>query len=282
MNLPDTSEDHVPVGSAKVGRAAKTSDGILVGVGIVDHNVCRIVGLDSGGEICVNLNAVVQILSFDSEKKRTEPLERVEVTANPEEVNLGQSCLLLGVVHSVPDGLEDGGEGCHTDTSTDEDRDFILEDIFRGRTKGAVDVDSGEDTTDSWVDFGLAACKTDNLTSIASILLLAPITAQRLGKLLGEVTNATHVDGDVVLLGGAGQSKGVVLPERHGWAAEEDVLTSSCLGVLLLHLDLANVAGVLDDLGDECPVTTSHLTRNTLSQVAETTVHPELPKDSNG
>lgn len=56
------------------------------------------------------------------------------------------------------------------------------------------------------------------------------------------------MDGDVVLLGGAGQRKGVILPQRDRRAAEEDVLSSPSLGVLLLDLNLADVAGVLDDL----------------------------------
>lgn len=40
----------------------------------------------------------------------------------------------------------------------------------------------------------------------------------------------------------------MVLPNRNFWTAEEDVLTGSCLGVLLLDLDLNDVAGVLHDL----------------------------------
>lgn len=52
--------------------------------------------------------------------------------------------------------------------------------------------------------------------------------------------------------------------------------------MLLLHLDLANVAGVLNNLCDVCPVAAAHLTSNTLSQVDEAAVHPVLPEDSNG
>lgn len=56
------------------------------------------------------------------------------------------------------------------------------------------------------------------------------------------------MDRDVVLLGRARQRERVVLPQRHGRAAEEDVLSRARLGVLLLDLDLAHVARVLDDL----------------------------------
>jgi hypothetical protein len=50
--------------------------------------------------------------------------------------------------------------------------------------------------------------------------------------------------------------------------------------VLLLDLDLADVAGVVDDLGDICLVATADLTGNSLSQVRESTVHPVLPEDT--
>lgn len=51
MNLADGLEDHVPVGATEVGRRAQASDGILFGIGIVDHDVGSIVGFDPGGEI---------------------------------------------------------------------------------------------------------------------------------------------------------------------------------------------------------------------------------------
>lgn len=47
----DALEDHVPVGPAKICRCSQTSDGVLLGVCIVDHDVRRVVGLDLGGEI---------------------------------------------------------------------------------------------------------------------------------------------------------------------------------------------------------------------------------------
>jgi hypothetical protein len=51
--------------------------------------------------------------------------------------------------------------------------------------------------------------------------------------------------------------------------------------VLLLDLDLADVAGVVDDLGDVCLVASAHLTGNSLGQVCKSTVHPVLPEDTN-
>lgn len=51
MDLADRAEDKVPVGAAKVCRRAEPGDGVLFGVGVVNHDVCRLVGLEFGGQI---------------------------------------------------------------------------------------------------------------------------------------------------------------------------------------------------------------------------------------
>lgn len=56
MDLADRFEDHIPVGAAKVGGCAKTSDGVLFGVGIVDHNVRCVVCFDLGSEVLENMS----------------------------------------------------------------------------------------------------------------------------------------------------------------------------------------------------------------------------------
>lgn len=87
--------------------------------------------------------------------------------------------------------------------------------------------------------------------------------------------------GDVVLLGRRREGEGVVLPDRDLRATEEDVLTSTRRGVLLLNLDLADVAGVVDDLGHVGLVSSTHLTRNAFGKVGKSAVHPILPEDTN-
>lgn len=105
MDLANRLKDHVPVWTAEVGRCAKTSDSVLFGIGIVDHDVRCIICFDLGSEVLeimsvsefkgkkrgthsVNLNVVVNILSLDSQKQRSEPFERSKISADPEEVNL--------------------------------------------------------------------------------------------------------------------------------------------------------------------------------------------------
>jgi hypothetical protein len=53
VDFADGFENHVPVGAAEVCGCAETGDGVLFGVGIVDHDVGCVVGLDLGGEVLV-------------------------------------------------------------------------------------------------------------------------------------------------------------------------------------------------------------------------------------
>lgn len=143
VQLPDAAEDHVPVGAAEVGGAAEARDGVLVGVGVVDHDVGGVVSLDLGRQVGVDLDAAVDVLGLDGQQQRPEPLERAEVAADPEEVHLGQPRLLLRVVHPVPDGLEDRRERRHADARSAQHRHLVLEHVLRGRPEGAVDVHPG-------------------------------------------------------------------------------------------------------------------------------------------
>ena len=72
----------------------------------------------------------------------------------------------------------------------------------------------------------------------------------------------------------------MVLPDADLRAAEEDVLTRARCGVFFLDLDLADVAGVVDDFGNIRFVSSTHLTRDTLGKVCKSAIHPVLPEDA--
>jgi hypothetical protein len=91
----------------------------------------------------VDLNVVIDILGFDSQEERSEPLKRAEISADPKEVDLPQARTTLGVVHPIPDTLQDGGKWRDTNTGTDQHGNFKLKHIFRCRAKWSVDVHSG-------------------------------------------------------------------------------------------------------------------------------------------
>lgn len=85
VDLANRFEDHIPIWAAEVGGGAETSDGVFVGVGVVDHDVCCVFGADFRGEVLwfmslvfieakngltrgtysMNLNRVIHVLRFD-------------------------------------------------------------------------------------------------------------------------------------------------------------------------------------------------------------------------
>lgn len=282
VQLADALEDHVPVGAAKVGRAAEARDGVGFSVGVVDHDVGRVVALNLGREVGVNLDAVLDVLRLDGHEQRAEPLKGAKVAADPEEVDLGQPRLLLRVVHAVPDGLEDRGKRRDADAGADEDGHLVLEDVLGRGAKGPVNVDAREHAVQRRVDAVGGLLRGLDADHLARVAPLPPLAAQSGRDGHGEVALAAHVDGDVVLLGRAGEREGVVLPERDGGAAEEDVLAGARLCVLLFDLNLADLARVLDDLCYVRLVAAADLAGDALGQVAEAAVHPKLPKDANG
>jgi hypothetical protein len=196
----------------------------------------------------------------------------------------------LRVVHAVPNTLEDGGERCNTNTGTAKYCNFELEHVLRCGTERSVNVDTGQNLAQSNLLARYA------LVSLFTGCLLLRAAAEGLSKSSGEVADHTDVNRDVVFLGCASKREGVVLPDGDFRAAQENVLdllaennvakvdctylSSTGRGVLLLDLNLTNVARVLDDLGDVRLVASSDLTRDTLSQVRESTVHPVLPEDT--
>lgn len=152
MNLPYTLINHIPIRPPKVRRRSESRNSITIRIRIIDHDIRRVIHLDLRRQVRVDLNMVIHILRFDSKQQRAEPFEGAEITTDPEEIHFAETGLLLWVVHAVPDGFQDGGEGCDADSGADEHGDFEFEDVFGGGAEGAVDVDSREDAADGGVD----------------------------------------------------------------------------------------------------------------------------------
>lgn len=74
----------------------------------------------------------------------------------------------------------------------------------------------------------------------------------------------------------------ITLAEAKTEKRQRNYLSSLRLGVLLLDLDFADIAGVLNNLGNVCLVLPAHFTCYSLGQVEETTVHPILPENTDG
>lgn len=103
VNLSNTLEHHIPIRTTEIGRCSQSRNGISVRVGIINHDVCRIINLDLGSQVGVDLDVIIHILCFNREEKTAEPFERAKITTDPEEVDFAETGLLLGIVHAVPD-----------------------------------------------------------------------------------------------------------------------------------------------------------------------------------
>lgn len=155
---------------------------------------------------------MIHVLRLNSQKQASEPFERAKVTADPEEVDFSESSLALRIVHSVPDALENGREWCHANTSTNKDGNLEFEDVFRGTAEWSIDVDSWENASQTWVNTIFVDALDDGAAVRTLVTFSLPFAAENSGELPGEIADHTHVDGDVVLLRGAGKREWVILP----------------------------------------------------------------------
>ena len=153
MNLADTSKDGVPVRATEIGGRPQTGDDVCFAVGVVDHDVRGVVGFDASGEVLryhlsclkkyarreqkgvrtygMNLNIAVDILGFNSHEKRPKPFKRAIVTTNPEEVDFAQARPSTpGIIHAVPNALEDRCEWRDTDPCSNENGHLVLGHVF--------------------------------------------------------------------------------------------------------------------------------------------------------
>lgn len=251
VNLADRLEHRVPVRSSEIGWRAQARDGVLVRIRVVDHDVGRVISLDLGREVLwepsvsidllervwvwtgastyrVDLDVAVHILRFDGHEQRPEPFERSKVSAHPEEIHFPEPGLLLGVIHPIPDALEDRSKGGHSDARAHEHGHFVFENILRRAAKGSIHIDAGEDFANRRIH-ARASCSvihTNNGRALRSLFLPTPLelASKCFAKRLGEITHAADVHGNVVLLGSTGQGEWMVLPNGYLWAAEKDVL----------------------------------------------------------
>jgi hypothetical protein len=51
VDLADRFENHIPVWATEIGGCAETGDGVLLCIGVVDHDVCCVVDADFSCEV---------------------------------------------------------------------------------------------------------------------------------------------------------------------------------------------------------------------------------------
>lgn len=246
MESADRFERSIPIWTTEVRRCTETCNCVVVGVGVIDHDVCRIILFDLGGKILTqtlvskgsrlvgerayrqNLDMIIHILSFNSHEQRPKPLKRSKVLAHPEEIHLPKSSLLAWIIHPVPNTLEDRGERGNANACTDKYCNLILENILRGAAERTVNVDSRHNSSDSWIHVGTGCVLVDayNCRPIDTlcIIILLEVTAESLAQCLGKIADTPDMDGEVVLLRCASECEWVILPDGYLRTAEQDVL----------------------------------------------------------
>ena len=170
----------------------------------------------------------------------------------------------------MPDVLENGCPRSNTDTGTNENRDFILENVFSGGTIRPIDTEARHllsilksnlihtHRVNSIVKLGLSATGTESIT-----------------QGLGEITNLANVNRDIRVEGARGDCKRVPLVLRDGGDLKEEPLASLVSERGLVKLDLNNIVRVANDAGDFGLPASSNLAVDALNHVK--TASPELP-----
>lgn len=75
MHCSNTLEYSIPIWSTEICGCEETSNSILLSICIVNHDICRIIGLNLCGQVCMDLDEMPNILSLYCQKQGTEPLE---------------------------------------------------------------------------------------------------------------------------------------------------------------------------------------------------------------
>lgn len=175
-------------------------------------------------------------LGFERGEERLKPFEGGSVFADPDEFDTAETLGRVGAETEVVDGLENRGPRCYTNTSTDEDSDFVLEDVFCGGSIGSIDLEAGH---------SLAVLKR-NLVHAHGVELIVQLRlrlsgTKSIGKSASKVTNLADVDGDVGVVGARCDRKGMPLVVADLRAVEEEPLSWLVLHAGLSELDLHSV-----------------------------------------
>ena len=144
------------------------------------------------------------------------------------------------------DGLENRGPGRDTDTGTDEDCDFVLEDVLCRGSVGTVNAESGH----------LLTVLKRNLVHAHGVELVVKLglrltSAESISKSAGEITDLTDVNRNVRVIGAGGNGKWMPLVVTDIRAVEEKPLSRLVLHAGLGELNLNSICSLLVGLFDK-------------------------------
>lgn len=199
-----------------------------------------------------------------------EPLEGTSVLANPDELNTTKTSRRVGRVAQMPDVLENRSPRSYTNTSTDEDSNFVLKNILSRGTVRSINAEARHLLAVLQSDF-VHAHGVDTIVE----LRLSRASTECVTESAGEVTNLTHVNRDVGVEWARGDGKGVPLVLGDRGHLKEEPLTSLILERGLVELNLDDIVRVADDTGDLGFAAGADLTPETFNEIETTS--PQLP-----
>lgn len=135
-----------------------------------------------------------------------EPFKRASVLADPDELNTTKTSGRVRGVSEMPDVLQNGSPRSNTNTSSDEDSNFVLKDILSRSSIGAVNTQSRHLLAVLQSDF----VHTHGVNTVVE-LGLSGTSTESVSQLAGEVTDLANVDGDIGIERARGDGEGVPL-----------------------------------------------------------------------
>lgn len=276
-------EEASEVGTSKVSSGLEFGERINIGTNTVQHDVVGSVVVELLGEVGVDLQELVTIatrkvggflrLSLERREEDLEPFEGGGVFANPDEFDTSETGWWVGTIAHVPDVLENSSPGSNTDTGSDENGDFVVEDILSWCSVGTVDLDLRHLLSVLESDFVHA-----HGVNIIVKLGLSGSGSKSVTESAGEVSNLSDVDGDIRIEWTGSNGKWMPLLLGNAGNLDEQPLSRLVLHGWLNKLDLNSIIWMTDDLDNLGITSGSVFTVETLKEVESTS--PELPTPS--
>jgi hypothetical protein len=214
--LTHPRQQAVEVGTPKVRASLQLGERIDVRADTVQHDVLRGIRVEALRKVGVDAQELgaggtrngssLGGLCLERGQQSLEPLKASGVLADPDELDAAQALGRVWAVAEMPDVLEDGSPGGDADTCADEDGDFVVEDVFRGSTVGAVNAELRHLLSVLESDF-VHAVGVDAIVELG----LGGTGTEGVSEGAGEVTDLADVDGDVGVEWAGGDGKGMPL-----------------------------------------------------------------------
>jgi len=284
--LTQVTIDSHPVGATEHGTRTEEGQWIVVSTSIIDSDIPQHVFADLLGEVDVDAQEVgISLGSLNLVQQALEPTEGRSITADPEEFDTTENTKVATLL-SVPDVLEDRCKGGNTDTSSNQDGNFSIENILRRGTIRSINANLREGRSSGRVDLNKIA--TRNNTKICVLFTSFDSSLGHLGNSVrtdtktvtqgaSEVSNLTDVNGNIRILGSRGDGERMPLELGNLWYLEEHPLTRSIFEAWLDNTKLHRTAGVDEDFGQTSGLSGPNLTPYTFSKVQDAGVDDEPP-----